>query len=251
VVIIIDDIGHQRSSGLRAANLPGKLTLAILPHTPNGPELANLAAAAGKEVILHAPMSNLHKHPLGPGGLSADMREQAFMETLQNSIRSTPHIRGVSNHMGSQLTSMRQPMEWVMQELARQQLYFVDSRTIGSTVAASVAREYGVPTLSRQVFLDNEINRPAIARKFELLLETANSRGIAVAIGHPHSQTLDYLAQVLPTLEERGFRMELVSEALAGGSIPGTTTVALKEPGVDATGLVNRFGIHSGYLPGN
>jgi polysaccharide deacetylase 2 family uncharacterized protein YibQ len=214
LVIIIDDLGHQLDSGLRAASLPGKVTLAILPHTPNGALLAHRASAAGKEVMLHAPMSNLNRLPLGPGALTTAMSEQDFRSALSAAIASTPHIRGVNNHMGSELTALRRPMEWLMQELHGRQLYFVDSRTTGLSVGASVAREYGIPALSRQVFLDNDTSPAAIAEQFRELTRRARSDGIAVAIGHPHPQTLAFLETALPRMTKLGYRLALVSEVV-------------------------------------
>jgi polysaccharide deacetylase 2 family uncharacterized protein YibQ len=214
VVIIIDDIGHQVNSGMRAVALPGKVTLAILPHTPGARLIAERATAAGKEVMLHAPMSTVHQMPLGPGGLTNGMTREDFRETLSLSLLSTPHARGVSNHMGSYLTGQREPMVWLMQELAQRGLYFVDSRTSANTVAASTAEEFRIPFLSRQVFLDNDPSLDAITSRFEEVLEIARSNGVGVAIGHPHDSTLQFLQQTLPTLSARGYTLALVSEAV-------------------------------------
>ena len=221
VVLIIDDLGHHLRKGLRAVALPGKVNLAILPHTPGTQLLAERASAAGKEVILHAPMSNVHHKPLGPGGLTDDMSEHDFRQTLSLSLRSTPHVRGVSNHMGSQLTSQREPMVWLMQELGQRGLYFVDSRTSINSVAARTASELQIPYLSRQVFLDNEPSAAAIAQRFEEVLQLASRNGVGVAIGHPYDATLEYLHKTLPTLSARGYRLALVSEVLHVDFRPG------------------------------
>jgi polysaccharide deacetylase 2 family uncharacterized protein YibQ len=220
LVIIIDDIGNNLESGIRTATLPGKLNLAILPDTPNSAKLADLAAALGKEVVLHAPMSNLRQRPLGPCALTSHMEEQELRHTLVQCIERTPHVKGVSNHMGSQLTSMRTPMEWVMQELATRGLYYIDSRTSKETVAASVAEEYGIPHLSRQVFLDNEASTEAIHAQFQELLGVAEADGIAVAVGHPYPETINYLQEVLPTLSASGYHLALISEVLAPARQP-------------------------------
>ncbi len=214
VVLIIDDLGHHVHRGLRAIELPGKVNLAILPHTPGARLLAERASAAGQEVILHAPMSNIHHKPLGPGGLTGDMSEQDFLASLTRSLNATPHVRGVSNHMGSELTGRREPMTWLMRELKRRGLYFIDSRTSNESVAASTATEFEIPNLSRQVFLDNDRNPAAIADRFEEVLALARREGLGVAIGHPHETTLVYLRETLPTLRDRGFTLALVSEVL-------------------------------------
>ena len=233
LVIIIDDLGYHLETGRRAAALPGKLNLSILPETPSGAAVARLGLAAGKEILLHAPMSNLNDRPLGGGGLTETMTEQQLRHALAASLESTPGVRGVNNHMGSLLTARRQPMEWVMDELAKRGLYYVDSRTTAQSLAASVADEYGVPNLSRSVFLDNVQEYGAIHRKFTQLLALADRNGIAIAIGHPHRETLTYLHSQLPAAEAMGYRLSLISEVLA----PRLAAMAGDPAAVDAAAV--------------
>ncbi len=214
LVIIIDDLGHRLSNGKQAADLPGAITLSILPYTRHGDRIARRAHEAGKEIMLHAPMSNLANQPLGAGGLTPDLSEDEFRATLTAALLQIPHVRGVNNHMGSELTQYRPQMDWLMEELQAQALYFVDSRTSSDTVAANVAQEYGLPHLSRQVFLDNEPTREAIDERFNAAIARARKDGLAVAIGHPYRETLDYLAEVLPSLAEQNIELVSVSAAL-------------------------------------
>ncbi|MFV0477792.1 MAG: divergent polysaccharide deacetylase family protein [Parahaliea sp.] len=214
VVIIIDDIGNQLANSRAAIELPGKLNYAILPYTPYGSRLAHQAHQLGKEVLLHAPMSNISNMPLGRGALTPALSHQQFNDTLRASLASIPFVRGVNNHMGSALTQRHTQMRWLMVELARQHLYFVDSRTDKRTVAAHIAREQYVPNLSRQIFLDNQQNHDAIAKQFQHLLQLARNRGMAVGIGHPYPQTIAFLEEALPKLKRQGFRLALVSEVI-------------------------------------
>ncbi len=214
VILIIDDLGNNLDLGIKAINLPGQISYAILPHTPNAATLANAANAANKEVLLHAPMANDQLQPLGPGGLTIEMNKQDFLKTLRQALKATPHVRGVNNHMGSQLTTLPKQMKWLMEELAIQNLYFVDSRTSIDTVAAETAEHYGIPCLSRNVFLDNKPELKAIDLQFKKLLKKATEEGLAVGIGHPYAETLTYLERVLPTLEARGFKLALASQAM-------------------------------------
>jgi polysaccharide deacetylase 2 family uncharacterized protein YibQ len=227
VVIIIDDIGHNLGSGKRAVALAGAVNYAILPHTANAAVLAQLASASGKEVILHMPMtSQLEKSP-GPGALTPGMDRTTFLQALRAAISSVPEIKGLSNHMGSELTSMHQPMQWLMSELLNQKLYFVDSRTTNKTLGASTAAEYGVPYLKRLVFLDNVRTDAAISQEYERLLDLAELHGVAAAIGHPHAETLAFLEQNLPELEARGYSLALISEVLSKTTAAATIQAAL------------------------
>lgn len=214
LVIIIDDLGHNLHRGQQAVDLPGKITYAVIPFTPHASELARAAHVAGKEVMLHAPMSTIRFNPLGSGGLTPDQSRREFQEILKASLQDVPFVKGVNNHMGSDLTQRHQQMGWLMRELLWQGMYFVDSRTSGRSVAASVASEYNVPNLSRQVFLDHVATEEEVATRFAELLSIVDRTGLAVAIGHPYRTTLNYLREVLPQLPGMGIELVLVSEAL-------------------------------------
>lgn len=214
LVLIIDDLGHQLRNGMAVADLPGKINLAVLPHTPHGRRIANAGHKVGKEILLHAPMSNVSNIPLGSGALTPALSRQEFEKNLLESLASVPHVQGVNNHMGSELTQRAQQMGWLMQVLRRRNLYFIDSRTSAATIAATTATAYGVPNLSRAVFLDNERTWEAIDERFQRLLARAKKTGLAVGIGHPYPVTSAYLRKALPALKCRGVELVLASEAL-------------------------------------
>lgn len=218
LVIILDDIGYSAEAGQRALDLPGAVTYAILPYTPHGRWLAEEAHRRQKDVMLHAPMSNLAGMALGPGGMTLEMDEATLRETLRDAIADIPHVRGVNNHTGSELTTHRQPMEWVMKELKALDLFFVDSLTHSASVAGHVAKEYSIPTLTRHVFLDNVAQADAIARQFQQALSIARRDGLAIAIGHPYPATLAYLEDVLPTLKTEGIELVRVTQLLGAAS---------------------------------
>jgi polysaccharide deacetylase 2 family uncharacterized protein YibQ len=208
VSIIIDDMGNQRESGLEAVGLPGPVAYAFLPHTPYAAELAEVAHRNGKEVILHIPMQSYTGRQLGPGGVTADMDRIDLMQVVSAGLRSVPHVSGVSNHMGSLLTRQREAMGWLMDLLnVRGRLFFVDSRTTPLSTALEVARRRGVPSTSRDVFLDNDVSEAAIFRAFERMLSLASRHGTALAIGHPHDETLAVLGDMIPRLEALGVRL--------------------------------------------
>lgn len=229
IVIIIDDLGHSLRRGREAVALPGDLTYAVIPFTTHGAQLAAEAHRAGKEVMLHAPMSTLDTTAPGEGALTPELSREEFHRALAAGLADIPHVQGVNNHMGSDLTRRRQQMAWLMRELRWQDLYFVDSRTNRETVAATVAAEFNVPHLSRHVFLDNVRTREAIGERFAVLLQKAEREGLAVAIGHPYPETLAFLREALPSLAQQGVELLSVSGALALDA-PGELAVAGAAP---------------------
>ena len=215
IVLILDDIGNSADLGQRAVALPGAITYAVLPHTPHAASLAEQAHSLGKEIMLHAPMSNQAHIPLGPGALTDELSRDEFMQTLADSIAAIPHLQGVNNHMGSALTERETQMTWVMEALREHDLYFVDSLTTPRSVAGRVARQQKVPTITRNVFLDNETTFENIDREFKRLLALAEQNGSAVGIGHPYVQTLEYLEQALPALAQSNIDLVPVSLMIA------------------------------------
>lgn len=230
VVLIIDDLGYHLGTGMDMVELPGKVNLAVLPHTPYAGKLARAGHRAGKEIMLHAPMSNSGGMPIGPGGLTPALEEADFSRVLEEDIDAIPHVRGINNHMGSELTTMPQQMAWVMETLLRRELYFVDSRTSPATIAGRTAARFAVPYLSRSVFLDNEATAQAIDTQFQALVRRAERKGLAVGIGHPYAATADYLKTAIPTLRCGGIELALVSEVLKkSGSLPDTAAPPLDD----------------------
>jgi polysaccharide deacetylase 2 family uncharacterized protein YibQ len=215
VGIIIDDLGDRLDWGRRALGLPGPVSYAFLPKTPYAVQLAELAHAQHKEIMLHVPMQAIRANRLGPGGLTLDMTKAQFLSTLRTDLGSVPHVAGVNNHMGSLLTRHPSQMGWFMEELRRRgDLFFVDSRTTGDSVAARVASESGVPNLQRDVFLDPKRDIDIIRRQFVKLLDQARHADRALGIGHPYPETLSVLEELLPALAPYGIRLLPVSRLL-------------------------------------
>ncbi|HWV14739.1 MAG TPA: divergent polysaccharide deacetylase family protein [Cellvibrio sp.] len=214
LAIIIDDIGYNKTLSERAARLPGAFTLAILPFTPNATSSAELAHRQGKELMLHAPMSNLANLPLGAGGLYSNMGQEAFMAVLRKNLDSLPLIKGVNNHMGSRLTQEALPMSWVMTELHNRGLYFVDSRTSAQTLALETAQAHSVPSAKRDVFLDDDVNTEAVSQQLDKALTIARQKGSAIAIGHPYPSTLSLLEKIQPRLLQHQVNLVFVSQLL-------------------------------------
>jgi polysaccharide deacetylase 2 family uncharacterized protein YibQ len=86
-------------------------------------------------------------------------------------------------------------------------MYFIDSRTSGQSLAATVARELNIRTATRQIFLDDVQKESAVRKQLGDLAAAAEKHGLAIGIGHPHAVTLRVLAEELPELRARGFKL--------------------------------------------
>jgi polysaccharide deacetylase 2 family uncharacterized protein YibQ len=198
----MDDVGYSLDVAQRIIDLPGPVTLGLLPFAPSTPEVARRARAAGVEMILHQPMEPIpapHVRPI-QGTLTLGMAPDQFNALTEAAMTAIPGIVGVNNHTGSRLTQHREPMQRFMTHLARHNLFFLDSRTIGNTVAFEVAEEQQIPALRRDVFLDHFPNQRAIAAEFSRALAIADRQGHAIVIAHPHEATIRFLEAQLPSL---------------------------------------------------
>lgn len=202
LAIVIDDVGYSKVRGLAAINLPGTITLAVLPFAPHTQNLIKIATAKNREVIIHQPMephASAHARD-EKGTLTLDMAPGAFSSTLDRALAAVPQRLGLSNHTGSLLTAHYPPMLQLMRRLKQRGLFFLDSRTTAQTVAMRAADDVGVMALQRDVFLDNIRTTEAIHLSFEKAVHTARRQGSAILIGHPYPVTLDYLESRLRNL---------------------------------------------------
>ncbi len=227
IALIIDDLGNWRQAGLRAVSLPGPVACAILPHTPFASLIAERAFVADKEVMLHLPLEPIEHDTLALGTIDITATRSQLARIFAADIKSVPHVVGVNNHMGSLLTQHPGHMAWLMDEMREQGgLFFVDSYTSEASIALKIATETGVPTIRRDVFLDNVATEEAIDRQFERLKTLARRNGVAVGIGHPYPATLSYLERVLPELASEGFVLITVADSIQARALSVNVSVA-------------------------
>jgi uncharacterized protein len=217
IAIIIDDLGYHHTPDASVIDLKIPVTCAFLPDTPYSKSLALAAHERGKEIMLHMPMESMNHKALGPDGLELNMSEHEFKSSLSHSLDSIPYVQGINNHMGSLLTQHPGHMAWLMHELmGRPSLYFIDSRTTTKTVALQLAREYGVPSLKRDVFIDSKPNDEAYATSQLLQARRlAKHKGFAVAIGHPFPETLAAIKKMSQKMKGEGIRFVTVSQLIS------------------------------------
>ncbi len=215
VAIVIDDIGNDLSIARDLLSLPVPVTLSIFPFAPHSKEIAKEATEKGHEILMHLPMEpegypGDGKDP-GPGALYVKMTPEEIMNQLNKDLDQIPEICGINNHMGSRFTSYPEGMKAVMEVLKKRKKFFLDSKTASSSIGFKVAREEGIPTIKRDVFLDNVRDVKKIKEQLDRLIEDAKKRGYAVGIGHPHRVTYLALKKVIPQYQKEGIEFVYVS----------------------------------------
>lgn len=220
VAIVIDDMGYGRAGTEEILGLDVPITVAIMPYGSHAAEESARAREKGHGVILHQPMEPISETTdPGPGTITVDMDDATIRQVLADNLSRVPGAIGVNNHMGSKATSDRRVMEAVMDEVASRGLFFLDSRTIASSVAAEVAAEKGLPPLSNQVFLDNQDDVEYIKERLRLLLQVAVENGAAIGIGHVRPNTAAAIEEMIPAFRAAGVEfvtLDRMAERVAG-----------------------------------
>lgn len=225
MAIIMDDLGRSTRTADLLILMPQQVTFSILPGEPYAVQVAELAHAAGREVLLHAPMEPQEFPDVNPGqdALFVKYDGTEIRRRFDQLLAMIPYVSGTNNHMGSRFTEDARALAPVMASLQEKGLFFIDSLTTGRSRVSEVANQYGVPTMNRDVFLDNVAEVEAITREIRRLESKARRNGMAIGICHPYPETLEALRRELPGLTARGITLVPVSvllqkQSLAQGS---------------------------------
>jgi polysaccharide deacetylase 2 family uncharacterized protein YibQ len=214
IAVVIDDFGDKRDAMVEAfLSLDAPITFSVLPGRKYSARIAGESIQKGHEVILHLIMEPLNEPFKDDGNVVLKgMPPSQIREIVERSLKEVPGAIGVNNHMGSKATQDRPTMVPVFQLLGERGLFFMDSYTIASSVAFPLAREMGLRTARRDVFLDVTNGEAAIRQKLRDLARKAGKNGSAIGIGHCHRDMLRALQAEIPEIQAEGFRFVQLSE---------------------------------------
>ncbi len=201
VAIVIDDLGPSKKAALKVFDIKAPLTLSIFPHKTYTKWIAEQGHRLGYDVIGYIPMEASKPYRLDKGGLYTWMTDYEIRETLKEALDSIPHIKGVSNHMGSAFTKDERTMYAAISVLKEYGLFFLDSFTTPESAGIKIATEHKVKTLKRDIFLDYKDSPDYIEARWEELIKLARRKGYAIAIAHPRKITVEFLKNALPSNE--------------------------------------------------
>jgi hypothetical protein len=204
VAIIIDDLGYDQRIAQKFLDLDGRLTFAVLPHTPHTRLIAATILKKGRELMLHLPMEPLEYPAVdpGPGALLSSMSADDLIVQLRKDLSDVPGIKGVNNHMGSRLTAESTRLYQVFSILKQEGLFFIDSRSTAETVGRPSARLFQLPFAERDVFIDHVQDPDMIRLRIKELIQIARKNGEAIGIAHPSKTTHRILKEMLPMLKK-------------------------------------------------
>ncbi|WP_418883944.1 divergent polysaccharide deacetylase family protein [Bisgaardia hudsonensis] len=200
LAIVIDDMGYRSKEDAAILALPKAISVAIIPSAPNAKDINHKAKQQNRDILIHLPMQALGHHSIETGALKLGMDQGQVNNRIQTAKKIIPDAIGLNNHMGSAATADADLMHKLMKELKQQNLFFLDSRTIGRSVAGKIAKEQGIPSLDRHIFLDDSNEFSDVSHQFQSAIRYAQKYGMAIVIGHPRKNTIAVLQSGLKNL---------------------------------------------------
>jgi uncharacterized protein len=192
IAIVIDDVSTQAQKD-KILSLGFKINMAFLPPTKTHPDSAKIAHNLSFHMI-HFPMqaSSAFK-----GEEINTLNVNDSYETIEKRVRQLrewyPNAVYTNNHTGSVFTENDEAVDKLFRALKKYNFIFVDSRTSAKSVAKKYAKKYDMPYIVRNTFIDNDRDAKSIQNQLKKAIEIAKKQGYAIAIGHPHSITLEVL----------------------------------------------------------
>ena len=218
LIFVFDDGGQNLAHLESFLRLPIPITIAVLPRLVHSVESAQKIRNSGNELILHQPMQALNsKVNPGPGAITPQMSEDEIIATLFYNINEIGPIAGMNNHEGSAITADAEKMAVILKMANEEGIYFLDSRTNSETKVPYVANLMGYSYYERNIFLDNEKTNENALQELKKGLAIANKNGSVIMIGHIWSASFlpDFLLEVIPELQEKGYTFCTVSTSNA------------------------------------
>ncbi|MBN2816253.1 MAG: divergent polysaccharide deacetylase family protein [Campylobacterales bacterium] len=200
LAIIIDDVGTKSQvKAIKSLQLP--LTMSFLPPSKARPNTPKLAAHESKYMV-HLPMEAQSFSAEEPHTLRVNDSQSVISQRIAEIKKLFPNVAYINNHTGSKFTSNEIAMNRLIFALNANNIRFIDSRTTAETKAPKVLKNFGLSYVARDIFLDHHMDKPYILEQIKKAVKVAKSHGTAIAIGHPHKNTLQALYESKSILKD-------------------------------------------------
>ncbi len=188
LAIIIDDVS-MKSQVIAIKKLHLPLTMSFLPPREARPDSAKLASQENFYMV-HLPLEAQSYSKEEPFTLHAQDSQSMIDARIKELKKLFPKVAYINNHTGSKFTANETAMKRLIKTLKHENISFIDSRTTSKTQAPAVMENLGLTYVARDVFLDHSTDTSSIKAQILEAIEIAKTHGTAIAIGHPHVNTL-------------------------------------------------------------
>ena len=200
LAIIIDDVSTKKQIyAIKSLHLP--LTMSFLPPSAARPNSAKLAAKE-QFYMVHLPMEAMRFHKEEPYTMRVSDTQHEVLQRVKKIKQLFPRVHYINNHTGSKFTADEIAMNRLIYAFNKYHIKFIDSRTTAQTKAPKVLKNLGLKYVHRDVFLDHHSDKAYIKEQIKKAIALAKKNGHAIAIGHPHKNTLEALHESKRLLQQ-------------------------------------------------
>ncbi len=210
LALICDDVVTQRQINA-IKNMDLNITMSFLPPTKRHKNSAKIAKTVANYMV-HYPLESLKRRVEEEGTLLVNDSYKTIHNRTKQLKAWYPGTNITNNHTGSRFTADHQAMDRLMRSLKKFNYVFLDSKTIGQTVAYKYASKHGVTLLQRDVFLDNILNKRYIRKQLKIVVAKARKNGRAIAIFHPHNISIQTIKNSKDML--KGIKLVYIKDML-------------------------------------
>jgi polysaccharide deacetylase 2 family uncharacterized protein YibQ len=214
VALILSNETDRGPTEMTAAiKLPGAITLALTPYTPNLPDWVARARQAGHELLLGLPMEpmDLSIYDPGPLALLSSADPGANRERLDKLLaRANGHV-GVVPLGGGRLLGDADKLRPIMAELDRRGFLFVEIGGLARSAVDAVAGD--VPRVKVDQVIEVE-TREALERRLAELEGAARRGGAAIGLVGISPAAIERIGAWAAGLEARGVALAPVTAML-------------------------------------
>ncbi len=200
LAIIIDDVSTKSQvNAIKSLGL--RVNISFFPPSKARP---NSAILASKEIfyMVHLPMEARNYTAEEPLTMRIKHSQQEITKRVKELKKLFPNVKYINNHTGSKFTSNELAMNRLIIALDKYKINFIDSRTTAETKVPLVMKKFGKKYVARDIFLDNLQDKAYIKGQIQKAIKIAKKNGSAIAIGHPHANTIMALHESKELLKE-------------------------------------------------
>jgi polysaccharide deacetylase 2 family uncharacterized protein YibQ len=191
LAIVIDDVTIQSQIN-HIKDIGYTINISLMPPTEGHKDSAIIAQNL-PFALVHFPLQATVTSFEEKNTLKVGDSYEKIEKRVEQVRKWYPKIKYTNNHTGSVFTADKTSMEYLIKALKKYDFIFIDSRTTSHSVVKEVTKEFGMPYIARNIFLDNKKDFNYIQEQLKKAIRIAKKTGSAIAIGHPYPITMKVL----------------------------------------------------------
>lgn len=210
IAIVVTGMGQSAAATQAAiARLPGAVSFAFAPTTPQPQPLVDEAREKGHEVLLAVPMQPQGYPANDPGAntLLTNLSDEENVKRLEATLAAFTGYVGLTSRTdsGTAFLTQRENLRAVLQQVQRRGLIYMDLWQVQGSKVAPLAKELSLPRAFSDLQIDRMPSAIGIDEQLAQLERLAQANGVAVGFAEAQNPVvIDRLALWAGTLRDRG-----------------------------------------------